>query len=108
MCGFDIGGLVRPGLVFNKAASLSLYVQPRSRKIRSKIGIGIPRSQSKMYPVAPASLILFVKRISDILLLVIDSEVFVVRRNLLRLMKTHNRAGGWLSSPTKSYPPSDD
>jgi hypothetical protein len=70
------------------------YVQPRSRKIRSKIGIGIPRSQSKMYPVAPASLILFVKRISDILLLVIDSEVFVVRTNLLRLMKTHNRAGG--------------
>jgi len=31
------------------------------------MGIGIPRSQSKMYPVAPASLILFVKRISDIL-----------------------------------------
>jgi hypothetical protein len=108
MCGFDIVGLVRPGLVFNKAASLNLYVQLRSRKIRSKIGIGIPRSQSKMYPVAPASLILFVKHISDILLLVIDSEVFVVRRNLLRLMKTHNRAGGWLSSPTKSYPPSDD
>ena len=63
MCGFDIVGLVRPGLVFNKAASLNLYVQPRSRKMRSKIGIGIPRSQSKMYPVAPACLILLVKRI---------------------------------------------
>ena len=63
MCGFDIVGLVRPGLVFNKAASLDLYVQPRSRKIRSKIGIGIPRSQSKIYPVAAASFILFVKRI---------------------------------------------
>ena len=37
------------------------YVQPRSKKIRSKIGIGIPRSQSRMYPVAPASLILFIK-----------------------------------------------
>jgi hypothetical protein len=36
------------------------YVQPRSKKIKSKIGIGIPRSQSKMYPVAPARLILFV------------------------------------------------
>jgi hypothetical protein len=61
-----------------------------------------------MYPVAPASLIFFVKRISDILLLVIDSELFVVRGKLLRLMNTHNRAGGWLSSQTKSYPPSDD
>src|SRR5436189_2862203 len=39
----------------------NLYVQPRSRKIRSKIGIGIPRSQSKMYPVAPACLILCIK-----------------------------------------------
>lgn len=37
------------------------HVQPRSKKIKSKIGIGIPRSQSKMYPVAPASLILFIK-----------------------------------------------
>jgi len=64
MCGINIAGLVRPGLVFNKAALLDFYVQPRSRKIRSKIGIGIPRSQSKMYPVAPACLILFVKRIS--------------------------------------------
>jgi hypothetical protein len=63
MCGFDIVGLVRPGLVFNKAALLDFYVQPRSRKIRSKIGIGIPRSQSKIYPVAAVSFILFVKRI---------------------------------------------
>jgi hypothetical protein len=38
-------------------------VQPRSRKINSKIGIGIPNSQSKIYPVAAASLILFVSRI---------------------------------------------
>ena len=29
------------------------YVQPRSRKMSSRIGIGIPSSQSKMYPVAP-------------------------------------------------------
>src|SRR5205809_685238 len=43
------------------ARSQSLYVQPRSRKIKSKIGIGIPRSQSKMYPVAPVCLILFIK-----------------------------------------------
>ena len=68
MCGFNIVRLSRPGLVFNKAAP-NLYVQPRSKKIRSKIGIGIPRSQSKMYPVAPASLILFGKRISDFILL---------------------------------------
>jgi hypothetical protein len=65
-----------------RARSQNLYVQPRSRKIRSKIGIGIPRSQSKMYPVAPACLILFVKRISDILN-VIDLELFVMRVNLV-------------------------
>ena len=29
------------------------YVQPRSSKMSSRIGIGIPSSQSKMYPVAP-------------------------------------------------------
>jgi hypothetical protein len=69
-----------------RARSQNLYVQPRSRKIRSKIGIGIPRSQSKMYPVAPACLILFVKRISDILN-VIDLELFVMRVNLLWLLK---------------------
>jgi hypothetical protein len=106
MYGCDIVGVI---LVFAEATELpTSYVQPRSRKIRSKIGIGIPRSQSKMYPVAPASLILFVKRISDILLLVIDSEVFVVMRNLLPLTTTHNRAGGWLSSQTKSYPAPED
>jgi hypothetical protein len=33
------------------------YVQPRSRKKSNKIGIGIPSNQSKIYPVAPASLI---------------------------------------------------
>ena len=63
MCGFNIVGVT---LVFAEATSLQdPYVQPRSRKIRSKIGIGIPRSQSKMYPVAPACLILFAKRIVD-------------------------------------------
>jgi hypothetical protein len=31
-----------------------VYVQPRNKKIRIKIGIGMPKSQSKMYPVAPA------------------------------------------------------
>jgi len=61
MCGFNIVGVA---LVFAEATSpQDLYVQPRSRKIRIKIGIGIPRSQSKMYPVAPASFILFVERI---------------------------------------------
>jgi len=74
--------LVPESSVKRAARSQSLYVQPRSRKIRSKIGIGIPRSQSKMYPVAPACLILFVKRISDILN-VIDLEPFVMRVNLL-------------------------
>jgi len=39
-----------------------------------------------MYPVAPACLILFVKRISDILN-VIDLELFVMRVNLLWLLK---------------------
>ena len=74
--------LLVPESSIKRARSQSLYVQPRSRKIRSKIGIGIPRSQSKMYPVAPACLILFVKRISDILN-VIDLELFVMRVNLL-------------------------
>ena len=65
MCGFNIVGI---GLVFAEAtAPQDLYVQPLSRKIRSKIGIGIPRSQSRMYPVAPACLILFAKRITDTL-----------------------------------------
>jgi hypothetical protein len=79
MCGFNIVGPVRPGLVSDKAAS-NLYVQPRNRKIRSKIGIGIPRSQSKMYPVAPACLILFAKRIADTVN-VTDSKLFVVTGN---------------------------
>ena len=87
-------GIVGVTLVFAEATSpQDPYVQPRSRKIRSKIGIGIPRNQSKMYPVAPASLILFVKRISDILLLVIDSEVFVVSRNFASTNK--NTQSGW-------------
>src|SRR5580704_7497705 len=105
MCRFNVVGLDSPGSI---KRFVPIYAQPRSRKMRSKIGIGIPRSQSKMYPVTPASLSLFVKHISDILLLAFDSELFVVRRNLLRLMKTHNRAVGWLSSQTKSYPLSDD
>ena len=88
MCGFDIVGLVRPGLVFNKAASLNLYVQPRSRKIRSKIGIGIPRSQSKMYPVAPASFILLVKRIFFL------ADRFFVWQEPALTNETHNRADG--------------
>ena len=63
--------LVPESSVKRAARSQSLYVQPRRRKIRSKIGIGIPRSQSKMYPVAPACLILFAKRISGFLKLLI-------------------------------------
>src|SRR6266576_5319116 len=57
--------LLGPESSMKRVRSQNLYVQPRSRKIRSRIGIGIPRSQSKMYPVASACLILFVKRISD-------------------------------------------
>jgi hypothetical protein len=45
----------------SRPRSKSFYVQPRKRKIINKIGIGIPRSQSKIYPVAPACLIPFVK-----------------------------------------------
>jgi hypothetical protein len=82
MCEANIVGFVRNYVFDEASSSQNLYVQPRSRKIRSKIGIGIPRSQSKMYPVAPACLILFVKRISDILN-VIDLELFVMRVNLL-------------------------
>jgi hypothetical protein len=44
------------------------YVQPRRRKITSRIGSGIPSSQSKIYPVAPACLILSFKFI-DLLFL---------------------------------------
>ena len=67
--------------------------------------MGIPRSQIKMYPVAPASLILFVKRMSDPFLTLL---ITLLRGNLLRLMKTHNRACGWLSGQTKSDRPCDD
>ena len=56
-----------------RSRTTASYVQPRSRKIRSRIGIGIPRSQSKMYPVAPVCLIPLVKRI-DTPFLVIDSR----------------------------------
>jgi hypothetical protein len=35
------------------SASPNLYVQPRSRKNKNRMGIGIPRSHSKIYPVAP-------------------------------------------------------
>src|SRR5437016_7179143 len=68
-CVLDLISLVLfiPESSMKRARSQNPYAQPRSRKIRSKIGIGIPRSQSKMYPVAPACLILFVKCISDIL-----------------------------------------
>ena len=30
------------------------YVQPRSRKNKSRTGMGTPNSQSKMYPAAPS------------------------------------------------------
>ena len=59
-----------------------------------------------MYPVAPVSLVLFVKRISDFLD-VTDNPSFV-RTNLLRLITTHNRAGGWLAGQTKPYPLFED
>src|SRR5438105_5888309 len=55
--------LLGPESSMKRVRSQNLYVQPRSRKMKSKIGTGIPRSQSKMYPVAPACLILFVRRI---------------------------------------------
>src|SRR5439155_25708482 len=48
------------------STSARSYVQPRSRKISNRIGIGIPKSQSKIYPVAPASLIFALKRIQDV------------------------------------------
>jgi hypothetical protein len=74
----DLIVLLAPEFSMKWACSQNLYVQPRSRKISSKIGTGIPRSQSKMYPVAPACLILFVNRISDNPFLnVVDSELFV-------------------------------
>jgi hypothetical protein len=76
MCGF----IVDVTLVFAGAtvAPRIPYVQPRSRKIRSKTGIGIPSSQSRMYPVAPACLILLAKRIADTFVKFTDSKLFVV------------------------------
>ena len=44
---------------------LRCYVQPRNKNIRIKIGIGMPKSQSKMYPVAPACSIFRPKRITS-------------------------------------------
>ena len=61
-------------------------MQPRSRKISSKIGIGIPRSHRRMYPVAPACLILFLKYISNLSTLLI-LELLVVHLNLFYLLK---------------------
>ena len=86
MCGFNI--VVLPLSSQKRPHPQDPYAQPRSRKIRSKIGIGIPRSQSRMYPVAPASLILLVKRILDILSSSYRLGTLRVCRNLLRLMKT--------------------
>src|SRR4029450_2021117 len=82
-------GFARNLCLMKRARSQNLYVQPRSRKIRSKIGIGMPRSQSKMYPVAPACLILFVKRISDILRYRFGT--FRYPRELALIAGTHNR-----------------
>lgn len=48
-----------------------------------------------MYPVAPACLILFAKRIADTLC--------YMRQKVGSLMNTYNRAGGWLSNQTKPY-----
>ena len=62
------------------------YVQPRSRKMSNKIGIGIPRSHRRMYPAAPACLIRLVNRISNFPN-VVDSEFFLTRLNLLCLLK---------------------
>ena len=36
MCGFDIVALVRPGLVFNKAASLNLTCNPAVERPEAK------------------------------------------------------------------------
>src|SRR6266513_1965156 len=53
-----------PKIRMNQSTCPDAYqVQPRRRKIRSKTGIGIPNSQSKMYPVAPPCFVLLDKRI---------------------------------------------
>jgi hypothetical protein len=77
MCWFNIVGLARPEFLVKRFAPNNPYVQPRSRKITSKIGIGIPRSQSKMYPVAAVSFILFIKRIVDYPFVKLWLEFFV-------------------------------
>jgi hypothetical protein len=71
------------------AASAALYptpnyVQPRNKKIKNKIGIGIPRSQSKMYPVAPACLNLSIKCILISFFLKSRGREQLVCRKLLR------------------------
>ena len=43
------------------------YVHPRSRKIKSRIGMGMPKSHNKIYPVAPVSSILCFRFISSFL-----------------------------------------
>src|SRR2546430_11013874 len=86
--------LLGPESSMKRVLSQNLYVQPRSRKIRSKIGIGIPRSQSKMYPVAPACLILFVKRISDDPYLVLLIRTFSCAQEPALIDEIHNRDDG--------------
>jgi hypothetical protein len=54
--------LILLGIIFRQAW-LRYYVQPRRRKIRNRIGIGMPRSQRRMYPVAPISWILCLRSI---------------------------------------------
>ena len=43
------------------------------QKDQKQMGMGIPSSQSRMYPVAPASLILFVRRILDCLFVILQT-----------------------------------
>jgi hypothetical protein len=59
------------------------------------MGIGIPRSQSKMYPVAPASFILSVTRILDILRKVMGSELFVYAGTCFDYWNA--QSGRWMS-----------
>jgi hypothetical protein len=58
--------------------SPSPYVQPRSRKISSKMGIGMPRSHNKMYPVAPACCIVVLSFIMCVLSSKSDWQAFCV------------------------------
>lgn len=84
MFGFNIVNVI---VVSQKRPAQDPYVQPRSRKITSKIGIGIPSSQSRMYPVAAACLILFAKRI--------DWELFLVQRNFAST-NVNIQSGWWM------------